>query len=445
MEVFTEKNKNPGCVMGAVCSKKDGKRRSGVDAATDPANSQPHQVAAVPEAALEKKQRPLPDSRNVAQGFAIHLDLYLTSGARSETDDEVIKAVEASLQLCAGALTELYVFENVYTSLLAQRLLQGKTRDCALERSAVEKMSRCGLLCRQAARRLTAMIVDATQWNREHQDECNGNPATTSNEAPVSEGGFFSAQVVTKWCWSSCASLDISLPMSMQQCVDRFASSYVKRHRGRKLEWLPTLSSCTIVAHFKGSCEIAMSLPQGLVMLLFNDCSSISFGEICKKLSSSGRMQVDPDSAEMVNQILGIACAEMCLLRRSDGASNRNVIDKTETLSVNHEFDVTHNKTTVSTRKLSSLSSGSEGTTAIAEFAAFAERVFVVDNIVVAYMRARRRVDVQDLIKDVLALLKFPASATEVRKRIDTLVTRDVLRLDGSANNGALLSVVYVQ
>lgn len=181
--------------------------------------------------------------------------------------------------------------------------------------------------------------------------------------------------------------------------------------------------------------EIVVSMLQGLVLLLFNETASMTYGEICKRISSPGHgTQVDPKSAEMVNTIRGISGAPVCLLLCSGKAGRRNALDIEEAFSVNNEFDPSHTHTSIG--ELTSFSSGSQGTVAIAALAAFAERAFVVDGIVVAYMRARRRAAVADVTKDVVALLKYPASATEVRRRIDTLVARDVLRLDDTASDG---------
>jgi hypothetical protein len=67
---------------------------------------------------------------------------------------------------------------------------------------------------------------------------------------------------------------------SSQKLYEKF---YTEKFSGKRLVWQNTLSSCLITAYFpKGQKEILLSLPQAVVLLMFNNTRkrSFSFSEI---------------------------------------------------------------------------------------------------------------------------------------------------------------------
>ena len=60
------------------------------------------------------------------------------------------------------------------------------------------------------------------------------------------------------------------------------------------------------------------------------------------------------------------------------------------------------------------------------------DRLYFIDAAVVRIMKARKTVDHRDLMGEVLAQLKFPASSTDIKKRIESLIEREYMeRVDG--------------
>lgn len=60
------------------------------------------------------------------------------------------------------------------------------------------------------------------------------------------------------------------------------------------------------------------------------------------------------------------------------------------------------------------------------------DRLYFIDAAVVRIMKARKTVDHRDLMGEVLAQLKFPASSSDIKKRIESLIEREYMeRVDG--------------
>lgn len=63
--------------------------------------------------------------------------------------------------------------------------------------------------------------------------------------------------------------------VSSQKLYEKF---YTEKFAGKRLVWQNTLSSCLITAHYpKGQKDILTSLPQAIVLLMFNNSRKKSF------------------------------------------------------------------------------------------------------------------------------------------------------------------------
>lgn len=423
-----------------------------------------------------------PRELKIAENLAKYLDSYLREGGRKETDDEVDAAVDASMRLF-NFLPAKDVFEAFYAELLAKRLVYQRVRSMELERTVIRKVK--DVVGTTSSNKLEGMLKDMTtnedlsasyQAARsaylQAEENCCAVAATdvslsepsspvvvTTAEAVFGSpthapsGGLAPSPsaslkarpgasiqsvdckflVLTLGYWPVFPKLDVALPLSLQHCADHFVSFYVKRHGGRRIEWLPTLSTCTVTARFSkgGRKDITMSLLQGLVMLLFNRISTMTYEEICKQISSvGGKTPVEPGNVDMACSMLGIAGAPVQrLLLRGDGTKTSAVIDKAETFSVNNEFTHRQVKFRINQVQLKDPAVQAQDSNAVKE-RAFAERAYIVDAAVVRYMKSRRRAGHVDLINDVIAMLKFPASSADVKKRVEVLMEREYLRRD---------------
>lgn len=94
-----------------------------------------------------------------------------------------------------------------------------------------------------------------------------------------------SVNVLSIGNWPTYPSSNVRLPDAMARSLERFRDFYVSKHSGRTLKWQHSLDTCAIKATFPkgGKKELAVSLFQGLVLLLFNDVpdgGKLSFEDI---------------------------------------------------------------------------------------------------------------------------------------------------------------------
>eukprot|EP00967_Tisochrysis_lutea_P114357 scaffold182184_cov28-Tisochrysis_lutea.AAC.2 len=81
-----------------------------------------------------------------------------------------------------------------------------------------------------------------------------------------------------------------------------FSSFYMSKHNGRRLLWHPYLGHCTLRANFpSGKKEMAVSLLQTIVLLLFNEGDGLSYTHLLQATGIEDRelkvtLQVEPPS-----------------------------------------------------------------------------------------------------------------------------------------------------
>ena len=92
-----------------------------------------------------------------------------------------------------------------------------------------------------------------------------------------------SVHVLTQGYWPTYPPAEVNLPQEVLELQEVFNSYYTSKHNGRRLQWHPYLGHCTLKANFpQGRKELAVSLLQTIVLLLFNDADGLSFPDILK-------------------------------------------------------------------------------------------------------------------------------------------------------------------
>ena len=92
-----------------------------------------------------------------------------------------------------------------------------------------------------------------------------------------------SVHVLTQGYWPTYPPAEVSLPQEVLELQEVFNSYYTSKHNGRRLQWHPYLGHCTLKATFPlGRKELAVSLLQTIVLLLFNDDDGVGYQDILK-------------------------------------------------------------------------------------------------------------------------------------------------------------------
>uniref|UniRef100_A0A6N2LAJ3 Cullin family profile domain-containing protein n=1 Tax=Salix viminalis TaxID=40686 RepID=A0A6N2LAJ3_SALVM len=81
--------------------------------------------------------------------------------------------------------------------------------------------------------------------------------------------------------WPTYPPMDVRLPHELNVYQDIFKEFYLSKYSGRRLMWQNSLGHCVLKAEFpKGKKELAVSLFQTVVLMLFNDAQKLSFQDI---------------------------------------------------------------------------------------------------------------------------------------------------------------------
>lgn len=120
-----------------------------------------------------------------------------------------------------------------------------------------------------------------------------------------------SVNVLSQGNWPTYPPTSVRLPDDMTHALGKFKEFYVAKHSGRSLTWQHSLDTCALKAVFPkgGRKELAVSLFQAVVLLLFNDIpdgGKLSFTEI---LDATGLDQV-----EAKRTLQSLACGKVRVL-----------------------------------------------------------------------------------------------------------------------------------
>jgi len=419
-----------------------------------------------------------PREHHVAELLARFLDSYLREGARRETDEAVDAAVTDCMRLFAF-LPAKDVFEAFYADALAKRLVFQRVRSVELERSVIRHIR--SVTGSTNSSKLDGMLKDVSgqddinaaflAWQH---DIVTGQTLQDVPHSPTTEvlaGGVpgrlgevppaaatplpsplqsptplplplpqmldSKYLIITNGFWPQFPRLLMGFSPLLQGCVDQFTAFYTRRHGGRRLEWLPALATCVVRAKIgSGSVrrEISMNLIQGMVLEMFEtDSDALSFETICKQLAKTPSDWVSvKESQETTCAMLSISGnpAQRLLTRQSGSMSS--TIGDSEMFSVNTAFTHKSMKFRINQVQLkdSKAQQREQQESAAIQQKALQDRAHVIDAAVVRYMKSRRRASHTDVVHDVMGMLRFPSTATDIKKRIEVLMEREYVRRD---------------
>ena len=197
-----------------------------------------------------------------------------------ETADKSSSAHSSDKAICDiltifSFVSEKDVFLAFYSKLLARRLLSGVTTpENDQEQALLAGFKKvCGY---EYVVKLMHMLSDIT---KSHDTQEKFQEYVVENKVPDLPKLDFTVQVLTSGSWpmqAKATSPTIILPESVQRYVDVFDAFYKKKHSGRRLVWLYSLSKGDIKCnYFKRPYEFQMSAFQVIALMLFNKHESV--------------------------------------------------------------------------------------------------------------------------------------------------------------------------
>lgn len=324
--------------------------------------------------------------------------------------------LEATLDACLVLFRLIQgkdVFEAFYKRDLAKRLLLGRSASADAEKACISKLkAECGA---QFTNKLEGMFKDVAL----SADVMATFRGSSLYAAACSGAGLeVNVHVLTSGFWPSYPVTDCRLPPALATAQSAFRDFYLSKHTGRRLVWYNGLSTCVIKAQFDaGTRELSVSLLQATVLSLFNDSERLTLAEIA---AGSGI-----EDRELRRTLQSLACGkERVLLKEPRG---RDVGDG-DAFLFNAAYTSRLYRVRINAIQLKETSEENKKTNE----SVLQDRAHAIDAAVVRIMKTRKTLSHKLLMAELAAQLRFPVRATDVKKRIESLVDREYLERDAN-------------
>jgi cullin-4 len=333
------------------------------------------------------------------------------------TPSEAIDAALTEAMKLFSFIPSKDVFEAFYTRYFGKRLILQRSVGLEHERVVIEHLKAiCGP---SVAVKLNGMLKDI-DISREIQ----------------SCGFDFNILVLTEGYWPTYTTVQPALPDKIARQIEVFKVFYHSRYSGRKLTWQHALSHCVVKGVFpKAKKELVVSFLQALILLEFNNTTAITYGELLQHLN------VEP-SEELTCAIIGLYAgnAKVLLREKAEGlpplpkqkaGAPRVVVRNEDVIRYNDKFVHRLVKIRVNQVQLRETKEEVQETTE----KVLAERHFIVDAAIVRFMKSRKEAKHNELVSEVIGMLRFQAQPPDIKKRIEHLIEREYLERDGTDNS----------
>ncbi|CAN6465250.1 unnamed protein product [Victoria cruziana] len=344
-----------------------------------------------------------------AELIAKFLDEKLRAGNKGTSEEELEGTLDKVLVLFRF-IQGKDVFEAFYKKDLAKRLLLGKSASIDAEKSMISKLkTECGS---QFTNKLEGMFKDI-ELSREINDSFK---QSSQARTKLPTGIELNVHVLTTGYWPTYPPMDIRLPYELNVYQDIFKEFYLSKYSGRRLMWQNSLGHCVLKAEFpKGKKELAVSLFQTVVLMLFNNTQKLSFQSI---KDSTGI-----EDKELRRTLQSLACGKVRVLQKLP--RGRDVEDE-DCFVFNEEFSAPLYRIKVNAIQMKETVEENTSTTE----RVFQDRQYQVDAAIVRIMKTRKVLSHTLLITELFQQLKFPVKPADLKKRIESLIDREYLERD---------------
>ncbi|KAI8340502.1 hypothetical protein BC941DRAFT_417436 [Chlamydoabsidia padenii] len=350
-----------------------------------------------------------------AEMLAKFIDSKLRSGAKKKHQEEDIEALIDKVLVIFRYLQGKDTFEAFYKRFLSKRLLLNRMISNDIEKNILSKIkTECGP---DFTRNLENMFKDM-----EISADINALFKETIHYAEH-EHPPLTVNVLAQIVWPTYSTTDILLPTNMLHVLDAYQSFYTSRFKGRKLTWRNSMGSCVLKANYpKGRKELSVSLFQAIILLLFNDTTKSTLGYT--HIATETKL----DDGELKRVLQSLSCGKNKLLIKEP--QNSDITDN-DTFKYNDNFTASMNRLKINNiQQDQSAEERKETHTKV-----LVDRHYQLEAAVVRIMKSKKQMTHMDLVNELFAQLKFPIDASDIKKRIESLIDRDYLARDQCDNS----------
>mmetsp|Transcript_88167 Transcript_88167/g.245428 ORF Transcript_88167/g.245428 Transcript_88167/m.245428 type:complete len:273 (+) Transcript_88167:43-861(+) len=220
------------------------------------------------------------------------------------------------------------------------------------------------------------------------------------------------------WPPQPASGLDVTYPAQVCKLQDMFGAFYKAKQSGRSLTWTPLGGQCTLRACFDGHSrkELVVSVLQALVLLLFNRATQLTVEEIHLAIG------MDRGHLHRTLQSLALHKTVKVLIKEAKG---REIVAE-DVFVVNSGFSHKSYRVVVPHISLKEPQEDED----LAERRVFENRQHEVDAVIVRKMKTVKSLSHEQLVSDVLSVVRFPVQLSELEQRIESLIQREYLERD---------------
>jgi cullin 1 len=300
------------------------------------------------------------------------------------------------------------LFAEIYRNQLAKRLLNQRSSSDDAEKIMIAKLKmQCGT---QFTAKMEGMLGDLAVGS-DQRSEFESKMKQHKSKLD------FSAQVLTNGFWPTYKSPEVALVPEMTQCMDVFKTWHDEKHAKRKLSWVFSLGNASVRGVFgKKSYDLQVTTLQAVALHALNEGQSLSFTELSEKLNL--------EETIMKPLMHSLSCGKYKVLTKSP-ASNK--INNTDTFASNPKFSCNMRKIRIPMASLDTNHSPKKLED---------NRLLAIEAAIVRIMKARKTLQHQQLVAEVLSQLAFfKPNPRVIKKCIEALIDREYLERNADSSN----------
>ncbi|KAK1385178.1 Cullin-1 [Heracleum sosnowskyi] len=347
-----------------------------------------------------------------AELLASFCNNILTKGASDMTYEAVEETLDKVVKLLAY-ISEKDLFAEFYRKKLSRRLIFDRSVNDDHERLILTKLKQqCG---GQFTSKMEGMVTDLVLARGFQNDYAEHR----RNQGVAGPGIDLNVTVLTTGFWPTYKSSDLNLPSEMIKCVEDYKKFYNTKTTARKLTWIYSLGTCTVLGTFDTKkIELHVVTYQAAALLLFNDADKLSYSEV--------KTQLNLSDDDLVRILQSLSCAKYKILKKTPSS---NTVSSTDYFEFNSKFTDKMRRIKIPLPPIDERKKIVEDVDK--------DRRYAIDASLVRIMKSRKVLGHQQLVMECVEQLNrmFKPDFKVIKRRIEDLISRDYLERDKENQN----------